>query len=121
MVVFGMMQEAEIAEDLELLADFGSDVPVIGMELFQFTGEGINVFVFEFRFAEAVDDVQDVQRPTAFGDGQVFERLYSFKAGADFGGSQSDFVGDDGNTGVLRNTMEGDVAADPAGAAGGGR
>ena len=40
-----MGEEAGVAEDLELLADFVADVAVVGMEFFQFGGEGVDFFV----------------------------------------------------------------------------
>ena len=36
-------QQAGIAQDLELLADFIADVTVVGMQPFQFAGEGVGV------------------------------------------------------------------------------
>lgn len=36
-------EEAEVAEDLELLADFGVDVAVLRVEAGEFVGVGINV------------------------------------------------------------------------------
>lgn len=50
-------EKAGVAEDLELLADFVADVAVVGMEFFQFGSEGVNVFVGELRFAQAMNDV----------------------------------------------------------------
>ena len=40
-----MGEEAEVAEDLELLADFVADVAVVGVEFFEFAGERVNFFV----------------------------------------------------------------------------
>jgi hypothetical protein len=44
-------EEAEVAEDLELLADFGADVGVVGMEFGQSRGVGVDVGEGEFEFA----------------------------------------------------------------------
>jgi hypothetical protein len=55
-----VVQEAGVPQYLKLLADFIADVAVVGMEFFQFWGEGVDVFVGEVRFAEAMDDVEDV-------------------------------------------------------------
>jgi hypothetical protein len=41
-------EEAEVAEDLELLADFVADVGVVGMEFGQ--GAGVSVYVGEGEF-----------------------------------------------------------------------
>ena len=38
-----MQQQTEVSQHLELLADFVSDVPVVGMKLLQFTIMSINV------------------------------------------------------------------------------
>jgi len=42
------VEEAEVAEDLELLADFVADVGVVGMEFGQ--GAGVSVYVGESEF-----------------------------------------------------------------------
>jgi len=43
-----VQQQTSIAQDLELLADFVFDVAVVGMEFFQFAGEGVGVGGREF-------------------------------------------------------------------------
>lgn len=45
------IEEAEVAEDLELLADLGADVGVVGMEFGQSAGVGVDVGESEFEFA----------------------------------------------------------------------
>jgi hypothetical protein len=44
-------EEAEVAEDLELLADFVADVGVVGMEFGQGAGVSVDVGESEFEFA----------------------------------------------------------------------
>jgi hypothetical protein len=44
-------EEAEVAEDLELLADFVTDVGVVGMEFGQSVGVSVYVGESEFEFA----------------------------------------------------------------------
>jgi len=44
-------EEAEVAEDLELLADFVADVGVVGMEFGQGAGVGVDAGESEFEFA----------------------------------------------------------------------
>jgi hypothetical protein len=61
-------EEAEVAEDLELLADFGLDVAVGGMELGEFVGVRVNVGQGEFEFAQGLHDLQDVEGPASFFD-----------------------------------------------------
>ena len=45
-------EEAEVAEDLKLLADFVADVAIIGMKGFEFVFERIDIGEIEFLFAE---------------------------------------------------------------------
>jgi len=52
---FDVEEQAGITQDLELLADFIFDVAIIGMEFFQFAGEGVGVGGRKFSFAEAAD------------------------------------------------------------------
>lgn len=70
--VADVLQEAGVAEDLELLADFVADVAVVGVEFFQFALKCVDVFVGENRFFDSTDDVQDVQGPAALVGGEVF-------------------------------------------------
>ncbi|MGB8476764.1 MAG: hypothetical protein WCE61_22000 [Candidatus Acidiferrum sp.] len=58
-------EEAEVAEDLELLADFVADVGVVGMELGKLGGVGVDVGWGEFGFVQGADDVEDVEGPAA--------------------------------------------------------
>ena len=46
------MEEAEVAEELELLADFVADVGVVGVELGEGSGVGVNVGEREFGFLQ---------------------------------------------------------------------
>ena len=46
------MEEAKVAEDLELLADFVADVAIIGMKGMELVFEGIDIGEIEFLFAE---------------------------------------------------------------------
>lgn len=52
-----MNQQPGVAQDLELLADFGPDISIIRMKLLQFTVVSINLVVGEFGLAEPADDV----------------------------------------------------------------
>jgi hypothetical protein len=67
------IEEAEVAEDLELLADFVADVGVFGVEAGERAGVGVDVGEGEFGFVEGADGVQDVEGPAAFFDGDLFE------------------------------------------------
>ncbi len=59
-------EEAEVAEDLELLADFVADVAVIRMEFRK--GARVSVYVgeSEFEFAQGLHDLKHVEGPAAF-------------------------------------------------------
>ena len=59
-------QEAEVAEDLELLADFVADVAVMGMEFREGAGVGVDVGKGEFHFAQGLHDLKHVEGPAAF-------------------------------------------------------
>ncbi len=59
------IEEAEVAEDLELLADFVADVGVVGMEFGQNVGVSVDVGESEFEFAYRVDHLEHVERPAA--------------------------------------------------------
>jgi len=44
-------EEAGVAEDLKLLADFVADVPIAGMQFLKSRGQGVRILVGEFGFA----------------------------------------------------------------------
>ena len=67
------IEEAEVAEDLELLADFFADVGVFGVEAGESVGVGIEVGEGEVGFVEGADGVEDVEGPAAFFDGVIRE------------------------------------------------
>jgi hypothetical protein len=54
---------------LKLLADFVTDVAVVGVKFFQLAVKGVNVFVLELRFTELADNIQNVLRPISLRDG----------------------------------------------------
>src|SRR6266700_1181622 len=56
-------EEAEVAEDLELLADFVADVSVVGMEFGQSFGVSIYIGESEFEFAQGLHHLKDVEGP----------------------------------------------------------
>lgn len=112
-----MGEEAGVAEDLKLLADFVFDVAVVGVKLFHFTGEGVGVGCGEFLFAEAANGVENVQGPAAFLRFDFGQRFDAAELCADIFRGRNLAFGDDGNSGVGGNAVECDVAADPTGAA----
>ncbi len=59
-------EEAEVAEDLELLPDFVADVAVIGMEFGEGARVGVDVGEGEFHFAQRLRDLKHVEGPAAF-------------------------------------------------------
>lgn len=58
-------EETEFAEDLELLADFGADMGVVGMEFGQGFFEGVDFCESKFGFVESANGGQHVQSPSA--------------------------------------------------------
>jgi hypothetical protein len=57
--------ESQVAQSLELLADFVVDMEVAGMQARQLGTAGINVRKREIFPAERPDDVKHIQRPAA--------------------------------------------------------
>lgn len=108
-----MGEEAGVAEDLKLLADFVFDVAVVGVKLFHFTGEGVGVGCGEFLFAEAAHGVEDVQCPATLLGFDFGQRFDAAKLGADVFRGSNLAIRDDGNAGIGGDAMERDVAADP--------
>jgi len=62
------IEEVEVAEELELLADFFADVGVFGVQAGELAGVGVDVGEGEFGFVEGADGVEDVEGPAAFFD-----------------------------------------------------
>ena len=67
------MQEAEVAEELELLADLIVDVAVGGVKAGEFAGVGVEVGEGEVGFVEGAEEVEDVEGPAASPDLEFFE------------------------------------------------
>jgi len=59
-------EESEIAEDLELLADFVADVGVVGMKFGQRVGVSIDIGEIEFEFAQGLHYLKHVESPASF-------------------------------------------------------
>jgi hypothetical protein len=59
-------EEAEVAEDLELLADFVADVEIVGVEFGQSIGVSVDIGESEFEFAQRLDHLKYVESPAAF-------------------------------------------------------
>lgn len=60
------LEEAEVAKDLELLADFVADVAIRGMERREMRFEGVGVGERESLFVEGADEIEDVECPAAY-------------------------------------------------------
>jgi hypothetical protein len=67
-------QEAEVAEDLQLLADCGAEVAIGGMQLGKFRLQRIGVRQRKFLLSESVDGVEYVEFPAGFFDGKIGKR-----------------------------------------------
>jgi len=72
-------EEAGVAEDLKLLADFVADVPIAGMQFLQSRGQRVRIIIGEFGFAEAAHGGEDVQGPAALIDGNILEGFDALK------------------------------------------
>ena len=59
-------EKAEVAEDLELLADFVADVRVVGMKFSQSVGVGVDISESEFEFAQGLHYLKHIKGPAAF-------------------------------------------------------
>jgi len=98
-----MDQQSRIAQDLKLLADFVADVAIIGMEFFQFAGEGVGVHGCKLGFSKAADGVEYVQRPATLGDGNFFQWFYPLESVTDFGCRGNPAFGDNEDAGFGGN------------------
>lgn len=110
--------ESFIAEQLELLADFGFDVVVAGMPGFQLLNEGVHLLQGEGG-GEFFGALEDIEQPApAFGTpGLQGIKLVIFLA--DFFFIQNLAIADDGDFGRVGDFAEKNVAALPAGSCGG--
>jgi len=65
-------EEAEVAEDLELLPDFVADVGVVGMQFGQSAGVSVDIGESEFEFTQGLHYLKHVEGPTSFLYSQFF-------------------------------------------------
>lgn len=112
------IEEAEVAEDLELLADFVADVGVFRMEPGEIVRVNINVGQREFGFIERAHDTQDIESPAAFFNFQRFEGAQPLIGAADGGRRQRLAAFDNRYARIPGDFVEQYVAPDPTGAAG---
>lgn len=113
-------EEAEIAENLELLADFVADVGILGVKLEKVLFERVDFGQIEFRFVQGADNVQHIQRPAASFEFQGSEWFQAAIRAPNFRRGDRTIFLHDGNSSVKGNTVEEDVATYPTGAARGG-
>lgn len=113
-------EEAEVAEDLELLANFGADVGILGMESCEGIFESVHFRESESGFIEGTDGVEDIEGPAAFFEFQRCNRLKASVSAANFCRRYRPILFHERNSRVDGNSVEKDVAADPTGAAGRG-
>ena len=60
------LEEAEVAEDLELLAYFVADVGVFGVKLGEFVGVSVNIGKSEIHFRQCLHYLKHVEGPATF-------------------------------------------------------
>jgi len=106
-------KEAEIAKNLELLADFVVHVSVLGVESGQSHITRVDFPKGELRLAQGSDDLQDVESPPALLDLQFFERAESLVGAANTGRWAWSAVLNHRNARVLRDSGKKNVAPDP--------
>ncbi len=107
----------EVAEELELLADFGADVAIAGMKKLEARFEGIGFGEGEIGFVEIAECGEEVEKPAAAGDGERFERTKASVGAADDVRAGGLAIANDVDSGVKGDAGEDDIAADPSGAA----
>ena len=110
-------EKAEVAEDLELLADFVADVGVVGMEFCQSGGVSVNVGKSEFEFAQRLDYLEHVESPAAFFYLQFFQRPEPIVRDSHFLRSLWRSFVHYRDAGVHGNLVQQNIAANPTGAA----
>jgi hypothetical protein len=110
-------EKAEVAEDLELLANFVADVGVAGMKFGQSIGVSVDISESEFEFAQGLHYLKYVECPASLFYPQFFQRSQSVVGTAYLVRSVGTPLAYDRDTSVDRNLFQQNVAANPAGAA----
>ena len=67
------MQKSQVAQDLELLADFVAHVGVLWMEFGQRIAARVNIRQGKVRRSDGPDYIQNVEGPSAFLNRKFFE------------------------------------------------
>ena len=110
--------ESFIAEQLELLADFGFDVVVAGMPGFQLLNEGVHLLQGEGG-GEFFGALEDIEQPAPAFDAPGLQGIKLVIFLADFFFIQNHAIADDGDFGRVGDFAEKNVASLPAGSCGG--
>ncbi len=110
--------ESFIAQELELLADFGFDVVVAGVAGFQRLNEGVHLIQGEGG-GELFGALKDIKQPAPPFDAPGLQGIDLVIFLANFSFIQHFAIADDGDFGGIGDVAEKDVAAFPAGACGG--
>ena len=113
----GGTQEPGVAQHLQFLPYLGLDVVVARMQLFEMRRKGKYLRIRKHGFVHGPNDREHLQSPTAFFDRKIFQRLDLAELFADDVRGRDGTVLDDGDAGIQRNAVEGEVAANPTGTA----
>lgn len=111
------VEEAEVPQDLELLADFRADVSIGRMESGKAGFERVGVGKREFAFSEGEKGSKDVEGPAPEFWRDFGKRAKALVLRPDSIGRLRCAIQNDGDACVGGNAVEKDVATDPSGAA----
>jgi hypothetical protein len=97
-------EQSKVAEDLELLANFGADVGIVGVESREVIFEGVDVSKIERRFVEGADRVEEIEGPATLFGFERGERLEFAEDAGCFRGSDWPIVLYEEDPGIGRNS-----------------
>lgn len=88
-----------------MLANFGADVGIVGMESREGIVESIDISEVEGRFVEGADCVEYIKGPSASFGSERGERLEFVEGAARFDGGDWSIVFDEKDSGIGRNSV----------------
>ena len=102
-----------MGEVLQLLPDFIADEIIIGVQFSKIVFKGVNILIGKFHFAQLADDVQDVEVTAAGFDRKVFKWFYFFELGTNFSHWHNLLFGNDRDSCIKRDSIQGEIASNP--------
>ncbi len=109
-------QNAQITQNLQLLANFVFDVAIFRVDFSEFPFQRVQVLQVESSFAQTAHHTQSEQRPAALFSGLASKRQEALETLSDFGNRLDNTIIYDGNLTVTGNVVETDIAAYPTSA-----